>query len=65
MGTTEIVIQRTDGPFGAVVHGVDLREDVHPSTAERLREAWLEHQVLVFPEQVLDLEQLEAGRATH
>ncbi|OWY62123.1 taurine dioxygenase [cyanobacterium TDX16] len=60
MGTTEIVIQRTDGPFGAVVLGLDLREDVHPSTAEQLRAAWLEHQVLVFPEQVLDFEQLEA-----
>ena len=43
-------------PFGAVVHGVDLREPVDPG----LRAAWLEHQVLVFPDQELDFRQLEA-----
>lgn len=44
-------------PFGAVVHGVDLREPVDPG----LQAAWLEHQVLVFPDQELDFAQLEAA----
>lgn len=44
-------------PFGAVVHGVDLRQPVDPA----LRAAWLEHQVLVFPEQELDFPALEAA----
>jgi taurine dioxygenase len=44
-------------PFGAVVHGVDLRRPVDPG----LRAAWLEHQVLVFPDQELDDAQLEVA----
>ncbi|QXC62362.1 TauD/TfdA family dioxygenase [Aquihabitans sp. G128] len=57
---TGLAIERTDGPFGAVVRGLDLREAPDGALAEQLREAWLEHQVLVFPDQELDLEQLEA-----
>jgi len=57
---TDITVERTNGPFGAVVHGLDLREPIGAATAERLREAWLTHQVLVFPDQDLGFAELEA-----
>jgi taurine dioxygenase len=60
MATTEILIERTDGPFGAVVRGVDLSVGLDDDLAAELRQAWLEHQVLVFPEQDLGFPQLEA-----
>jgi taurine dioxygenase len=44
-------------PFGAVVRGVDLRQPLDPA----LRAAWLEHQVLVFPDQELAFDELEAA----
>jgi taurine dioxygenase len=53
-------IETTDAPFGASVRGLDLRHDLDPTTAERLRDAWLQHQVLVFPDQDLSFEDLEA-----
>ena len=50
---TTITIDRTDGPFGAVVHGVDLGRDLQGSVVDLVRDAWLTHQVLVFPDQHL------------
>ena len=64
MATTALVVERTAGPFGAVVQGLDLRRPIEPATAERLRRAWLDHQVLVFPEQDLGLAELEAVATT-
>ena len=57
---SEFTAERTAAPFGAVVHGLDLRRPVDPATAERLRQAWLRHQVLVFPDQDLSFADLEA-----
>ena len=57
----EPVIEPVDGPFGATVAGVDLGAPLAPATVEHLRAAWLRHQVLVFPEQELSFEQLEAA----
>ncbi|CAN5732121.1 TauD/TfdA family dioxygenase [soil metagenome] len=54
-------IEPGDGPFGASVHGLDLRDPPQGAAAERLREAWLEHQVLVFPDQELTFDQLEGA----
>lgn len=48
-----------DGPFGAVVRGVDLRDDLSPEVVSVLREGWLRHQVLVFEDQDLSPTQLE------
>jgi len=56
----QLTIERTDGPFGAIVRGLDLRAAPEGALAERLREAWLDQQVLVFPDQQLDFAQLEA-----
>jgi taurine dioxygenase len=57
---TRFTVERTGGPFGAFVHGLDLSGGVDAPTAGALRQAWLEHQVLVFPEQQLEFAQLEA-----
>jgi taurine dioxygenase len=57
---TDFTIEPTGAAFGATVHGLDLRGGVEPATAERLRHAWLENQVLVFPDQVLSFDDLEA-----
>lgn len=57
---TDFTVERTTGVFGAVVHGLDLRRPLDPPTAERLRQAWLRHQVLVFPDQDLSFDELEA-----
>jgi taurine dioxygenase len=57
---TDLTIEPTAASFGATVHGLDLRAEIDPATAERLRRAWLEHQVLVFPDQDLSFDDLEA-----
>jgi taurine dioxygenase len=47
-------------PFGATVCGLDLGHPLDRATANGLRQAWLRHQVLVFPDQDLSFDQLEA-----
>ena len=44
---------------GARVTGVDLTEPLDADTVAALRAAWLEHHVLVFPEQPMDDDDLE------
>jgi taurine dioxygenase len=44
---------------GASVRGVDLSEPLSKQAAAAIRAAWLEHQVLAFPDQTLTDEQLE------
>ncbi|MFK7894947.1 MAG: TauD/TfdA dioxygenase family protein [Myxococcota bacterium] len=46
--------------FGARVTGLDLANPVATETAESLRVAWAKHGFLVFPNQTLTPEQLEA-----
>jgi len=43
-----------DGPFGARIDGIDLREPLEPQLAQRLRDLLFEHQVLFFRDQALD-----------
>jgi taurine dioxygenase len=57
---TDLTSEPPAASFGATVHGLDLRAEIDPATAERLRRAWLEHQVLVFPDQDLSFDDLEA-----
>jgi taurine dioxygenase len=61
---TAFLVESTGGRVGAVVRGLDLRRAPDPVTAAQLRDLWLEHQVLVFPEQDLTGEQLEALATT-
>ncbi|OCC24445.1 hypothetical protein MB02_07675 [Croceicoccus estronivorus] len=44
----EFVVEPLNGPIGREIVGLDIERDIAPATAEALREAWLEHGVLVF-----------------
>lgn len=50
-----------DQPFGAIVTGIDLREPLSQEQRVTLRNAWLEHQVISFPDQPLNHHQFEAA----
>lgn len=54
-----LTITPRNAPCGARVHGIDLSRPVPAATVATLRAAWLDHQVLVFPDQQLSLEDLE------
>ena len=58
--SVEPVVEPVVAPFGATVRGLDLGRPLDPVTAHHLRQAWLRHQVLVFPDQDLSFDQLEA-----
>lgn len=45
---------------GAMVRGLDLSKPLSDDEIAEVREAWLEHHVLAFPDQKLDHDQLEA-----
>jgi len=55
---TSVMIVPTGRALGAEVIGVDLRARIDSPLAERLREAWREHLVLLFRDQSLDPEAL-------
>jgi taurine dioxygenase len=46
--------------FGAIVTGLDLRKALSPDAVAAIQAAWARHAVLVFPEQDLEPEALEA-----
>ena len=57
--TTEaLTIEKLDAALGATVHGIDLREPIGTECAQALRDALFEHQVLFFPGQPLEDEQI-------
>jgi taurine dioxygenase len=55
----QIEIEPTGQGCGARVRGVDLGRPLDEGTVARLRAAWLEHHVLVFPDQPTDDDDLE------
>lgn len=59
-----LTISAQPAACGATVHGLDLSRPLTPETIADIRAAWLDRQVLVFPEQTLALEDLEAFAAT-
>ena len=46
-------------PCGAIVRGVDLCRPLSPGQAAEIRQAWLAHQVLAFPDQPMSVADLE------
>ena len=64
LNSDEVTVTPQEGPFGATVQGVDLTHPLSLQQIEAIREAWLQHQVLVFPEQEMQLEDLERFAAT-
>ena len=49
-----IKVARTLGPLGAEIEGVDVGGPLEAGTIAAIRQAWLEHLVLVFRGQALD-----------
>ncbi|MCY4453964.1 MAG: TauD/TfdA family dioxygenase [Immundisolibacterales bacterium] len=58
--TNCIRVEPMDATLGAAVRGIDLREPLGDEAFGALHDAWLEHAVLVFPEQFLDDESHQA-----
>lgn len=52
-------VSKTGAACGAVVTGVNLAQDLSADLIAELRAQWLEHKVLVFPEQRLSNQDLE------
>ena len=56
----QVSIEPTGGPTGAEVYGVDLRQPVQDEVQDILRQAWADHQVLLFRSQELNDDHLTA-----
>ncbi|MDA0978778.1 MAG: TauD/TfdA family dioxygenase [Proteobacteria bacterium] len=54
-----LTIQPTGAACGATVTGLDLAAPLDQSLVRQLREAWLQHHVLIFPDQQLTDDDLE------
>lgn len=54
-----IHITPAQGACGAFIEGLDLRQSLTAETIHTLRQAWLQHHVLVFPDQQIDDDDLE------
>lgn len=54
MGFTRIAVEPITNVLGAVVRGIDLREELDDETIHELTDAWHEHKVLFLPDQPID-----------
>ncbi len=54
-----VTVTPTQGACGAAIEGVDLSQPLDDATVSQIRQAWLKHHVLVFPEQQLSDDDLE------
>ena len=54
-----LTIKPIDAPCGAFITGVDLGTGLAMEEIAEIRSAWLQHHVLVFPEQKLDNADIE------
>ena len=59
MSSTDIKVTPHTHQFGARITGVDLSQPLSPESTQAIRKAWLDHQVIYFPDQPLDHQQLE------
>ncbi len=55
-----ITVKPSDEACSAEVTGVDISQPLSPDVVKEIRDAWLEHHVLAFPNQKLDHDQFEA-----
>ncbi len=55
----DLIVEPTAAGPGVQVRGLDLRRDLDSRTTERLRALWLQHQVVVLPDQELSFAELE------
>ena len=54
-----IDITAQSAPCGALIRGIDLTRDLDPSEIAEIRSAWLAHQVIAFPDQRLEIADIE------
>jgi taurine dioxygenase len=54
-----IEVIRQDASCGAMIRGVDLRRKLSAAEVAEIREAWLQHQVVAFPDQAMAIEDIE------
>ena len=52
-------VEKSGQGFGASIRGIKLNREMPAKTVAALREVWLEHHVLAFPEQTLSDDDLE------
>ncbi len=52
-------LKQTGSTCGAIVTGLDLTQPLSATSVAELREAWVKHLLLIFPEQVMTEEDLE------
>jgi taurine dioxygenase len=62
--TSALSVTVQPGPCGAAVRGIDLAQPISEAQSEALRQLWLAHQVLAFPDQDLSVDDLERFAAT-
>ena len=53
-----------DAPCGALLRGIDLSQPINAAQAAEIRNAWLQHQVVAFPDQTMSVDDLERFAAT-
>ena len=49
--TSRLTVRKLHPALGAEVRGIDMHRPLDPDTARELQDAWMEHLVLVFPDQ--------------
>jgi taurine dioxygenase len=54
-----IEVEKQAAACGALIRGVDLSKPLAPEAVARIREAWLEHQVIAFPDQPMEIADIE------
>ena len=54
-----IEVTRQQAACGAVIRGLELRRELRPAEVAEIRAAWLEHQVVAFPDQPLEIADIE------
>ena len=54
-----LAVDPIDAPCGATVSNIDLSSSISDEIVAELRQAWLQHHVLVFPNQVLSAADIE------
>ena len=64
LSSTAFHVTVQPAPCGAAVRGIDLAQPISAEQADALRQLWLAHQVLVFPDQALSIDDLERFAAT-
>lgn len=54
-----IEVIRQEASCGAMIRGVDLKRALSADEVAEIRAAWLQHQVIAFPDQAMEIEDIE------